>query len=704
MCLQNNYLRVALAFAFISLSNSFPLEAFFEEQPSNGAASNAIISAPDLEMTVMGESLFHPKIFHGCKRYTKPFNNKIENGVIEFEVQKSGWVYLECNWKFIDETEDEEDRVLKKLAGELTTSQDLYEDGWIYLGTVPWQADRVLYAKAVEKGKKFKLRTRSKRAPYVIAGPEFDLNAPESWTWLDTEGISYLISSKAKMLYQQEKIQELNDFGEHLRQHDPLSSGVSLMAYFYEGLENTNQFPSDKQWEAYLVKLHQWQKTNPDSTIPQLAEAGMWINYAWKARGTGVASSLSEEAARLHLERMKKAALILDTIKDGAKQDSVWYCYQVQVLMGLGTLNGAEDFFRVVEDAVNHNKASIWLVQNAVNALLPRWFGEYGMLGTYAERITELTKDLFGGAAYGIVIYETLQFEYSEDFFKHGFTTELVHKHLMEYINRRPIQSLLPKALTIFVAMEDRKAAEWVVEQLGANFEHERYEPVALRHYVIPFQPRVTDGQQKHLYDTFYTPVHKLTFSKDGKKLIASQESRFCVIDIDSDEHNVKYDFRHRDKSSIVSTLAYMNDTNAVVLGLKDGSIQLCHPLLGMFQQIDLHSTPLIKVNFNETSNELISISSEGQVRHISPTQVVPENLMSINSGRPLKYVEITSDHKWIYTLDDVPILRKWSLKDQKLAEEIPLDTEGQKLGSMMRLSSDQKYLAIGMKKIRAII
>jgi hypothetical protein len=160
--------------------------------------------------------------------------------------------------------------------------------------------------------------------------------------------------------------------------------------WFFDTLE-LKKTDSDEEWEKRRALLEQWHAEQPDSKAALLALAAFYNDYGFKARGTGWAREVSEEAWKLFRERRAKAVELLESGK-ARLEGEIMYHYILAYAHAPATKT-----FEVTrrEVAVLNEKWPQYYPGYSLmaNYLLLRWGGRDGELEAYARR----SADALGG-------------------------------------------------------------------------------------------------------------------------------------------------------------------------------------------------------------------------------------------------------------------------------------------------------------------
>jgi hypothetical protein len=175
------------------------------------------------------------------------------------------------------------------------------------------------------------------------------------------------------------------------------ADGSCKLGFVYCGVSLATNIP-DVKWEFRLIDLSDWVATKPDSITARVALAGALIDYAWKARGTGGADSVSEEGWRLFEERLHEAQTVLSQALELNSSCPVYWSFQLNVAR---SLSYDKKLFKVMfNQATNACPGHLTHQFQRAVFLLPRWGGEAGEW----EHELRASADQLGGDA-GDMLY-----------------------------------------------------------------------------------------------------------------------------------------------------------------------------------------------------------------------------------------------------------------------------------------------------------
>lgn len=153
-----------------------------------------------------------------------------------------------------------------------------------------------------------------------------------------------------------------------------LPDGSSSLAGLMFGLDELIEF-GRKDLTDWLSRIADWRRAVPASINPGLAEAMLFRQWAWSARGEAAAKEVSQQAWSAFAYRSEMAQAALEDIADRANANPHWYALAVSV--GLDTGKSIEDLREMVDRGKEAYPTYYPLYGALLRALMPRWRGSY---------------------------------------------------------------------------------------------------------------------------------------------------------------------------------------------------------------------------------------------------------------------------------------------------------------------------------------
>ena len=154
----------------------------------------------------------------------------------------------------------------------------------------------------------------------------------------------------------------------------------------------------EPDWLKTEAMITQYRQQYPESPIAVMAEVEFWTNYAWKARGTGYADSVTQENQNLMTERLKKAErLLIDTRQFSAKTP-IWHSKMIVVQKGLG--RPLEDSLQVFSEGVKKFPTYYSIYFELEQRMMPWWGGNWQAVEDFAVQSSKSSNPLIRSSLY----------------------------------------------------------------------------------------------------------------------------------------------------------------------------------------------------------------------------------------------------------------------------------------------------------------
>jgi tetratricopeptide (TPR) repeat protein len=235
-----------------------------------------------------------------------------------------------------------------------------------------------------------------------------------------------------------------------------MPSGLWALDEFYDALNNLNEGALNAVWERRIEKFKEWKKANPDSSTAQVALAKCLTRYAWKARGSGWADTVTEEGWRSFRDRLQQASAILDQVKH---KNPNWYRASQVVALGQGW--DRDKYDGLVAECRKRYPTYYTPIFVKAYWILPKWHGDPGELEKYSEQQSRAISGQDGGDVLYARIAWSLTNRALAVVSDEHMTWPKIRSGLKSIIKRFPSSPIVPGILSI-IAMEygDEKAAQ----------------------------------------------------------------------------------------------------------------------------------------------------------------------------------------------------------------------------------------------------
>ena len=198
-----------------------------------------------------------------------------------------------------------------------------------------------------------------------------------------------------------EKLAELDCLADEARTSKArFASGGWMLNVFYLAIAEPQGHATEEDWAAHLKTLNRWISKRPKSITARVALADAYISYAWNARGSGYADTVTQSGWKLFGQRIDKAKEVLKEASGLQAKCPQWYdAMQTVALAESWDIKEATQLF---ERATAFEPDYQYYYRNYANYLSPKWGGEDGD----AERFAEQAADHMGGVKGDILYFQ----------------------------------------------------------------------------------------------------------------------------------------------------------------------------------------------------------------------------------------------------------------------------------------------------------
>lgn len=265
------------------------------------------------------------------------------------------------------------------------------------------------------------------------------------------------LSDETKQLFEAKKWEELDKLA--LR----LSSAPELMAnerwpiwYFLRGLPETEDYAAESVWQDRLRSFQEWNDKRPDSDAAKVGMGWYLVTYAWKARGSGHANTVTNEGWEKFRKRLDQSWSVLQKVKTRGPE-----CYLATQRLALGQ-SWENDRYDPMYNACRSKFPTFYgAISTQAYRLQPRWHGEEGEAKKFLQsEVAKLPADQ-ADIVYSIVVASLDRGPLSDVFHQTDFSWERTKAGLQKRIKRDP-KVIDPRASLSCLALEmgEQRTAE----------------------------------------------------------------------------------------------------------------------------------------------------------------------------------------------------------------------------------------------------
>lgn len=173
---------------------------------------------------------------------------------------------------------------------------------------------------------------------------------------------------------------------------------------FFQGLGRPEHADAatEATWQYQRTAVQNWVKARPQSTAAHIALGQAFVDYAWKARGNGFGTTVTEEGRNAFSDRLAEARHVLTEVRSMPDKGPHWY--SVMQTVALGEAWERDDYESLFAEAIRVEPLYDHFYSEKARYLLPRWYGEDGEW----ERFADESAMKIGGKE-GSALYATLR-------------------------------------------------------------------------------------------------------------------------------------------------------------------------------------------------------------------------------------------------------------------------------------------------------
>ncbi len=163
--------------------------------------------------------------------------------------------------------------------------------------------------------------------------------------------------------------------GKYRASKESYADGTWKLMFVYDAVASAD-LPSDSAWEIRQNEIQNWIQAKPESMTARTAMARFLRNYAWKARGSDWANTVSDVSWKLFGDRLNRAWDILVEARNLKEQCPNYWSTMLGVALGLQI--DKTQFNNIFSQAIAAEPDYEYYYNTRAVYLLPRWYGEEG--------------------------------------------------------------------------------------------------------------------------------------------------------------------------------------------------------------------------------------------------------------------------------------------------------------------------------------
>jgi hypothetical protein len=254
-----------------------------------------------------------------------------------------------------------------------------------------------------------------------------------------------------------------------LRARTALDVWKEYILYNAIGIDSGDGKATDADFEARIATFERWVAARPESVVARIALGRQWFNYAYRARGGGWDSEVTEAGRRLFVERMAKARPYLEQAEAMPGKSPVVYF----TLMGVAAAQGRPDAesAEIFRKALAFEPDYLQYYENRMTDLLPRWGGSARRVREFVEASADGRGDGRGDELYARLVWDLLNgVEEYKNPFRAGYSWPRTLAGYRAMLARNPTATRRQQCAKLAVLAGDHAVAREMFASEGVRY------------------------------------------------------------------------------------------------------------------------------------------------------------------------------------------------------------------------------------------
>jgi hypothetical protein len=206
----------------------------------------------------------------------------------------------------------------------------------------------------------------------------------------------------------------------------------------------------------------EWQKADPHSATPHIANAASLVAEAWSIRGSGPANEVWPQDMSLFVKRMKEASAALHKHKALASSDP--YYYMLAADIGMALRERQKDYFKRLEEGIAKHPDYLGYYYAGARYLSPQWGGNEKDFLAWIDRSAERTRANYGMLVYTGIHAEHLPWPYAKAFLETASHREKLKQGIADTIVLYPTWHVAENMAYVACALREPVEVERVFD------------------------------------------------------------------------------------------------------------------------------------------------------------------------------------------------------------------------------------------------
>jgi len=190
------------------------------------------------------------------------------------------------------------------------------------------------------------------------------------------------VREKLRQLFAAKSFTALDTYVEQLRAKKETDSTGNLPEQIVYDTLDLESGESDSTWGQAIADAKAWVKENPKSAAAKILLGDLLVSYAWKARGSGYADTISVDGQRLFEDRLRQSldALVSVPLEE---RPAAWYPVAQRAALGQGW--SPTHYNQMVAEGLKKYPGCLSILKAKSYWLQPRWYGQEGEADKFVE-------------------------------------------------------------------------------------------------------------------------------------------------------------------------------------------------------------------------------------------------------------------------------------------------------------------------------
>jgi hypothetical protein len=264
-------------------------------------------------------------------------------------------------------------------------------------------------------------------------------------------------------MLQKGQYDQLDKLAAELRQRPAHNGRVDITNFFNCLTDEMNSAEMPKRLEL----AYGWCKARPQSGSARVMAASILISWAWDARGSGWANTVTQEGWRLFEERITKAAAALSRAETLGLACPELYRNYLTVAQALGW--DRERYEEIFAKAMKVEPGYYPFYFAKANQLLPRWHGAPGEMEAFAKEARDKRAAIDGDILYARIAMSLARM-HKNLLSETRLEWPIIQRGLQGLAGQQPSAVLANWTARFAVEAQDRNAARDAFRAIGVHY------------------------------------------------------------------------------------------------------------------------------------------------------------------------------------------------------------------------------------------